>query len=406
MHQIESRISSTEWAFVLLVCITLSFLNICSYSEVSYQAGNLVDKGWLVYRDMSEHGLKWDPGYPFNMRKLSVWLAAGLIQLGFHPNMAWLFLTASISSFCYVAHYFLFRKYAQFDLYTSLLWTVLAATTYWYNGFLFRWYWMVDPINNLTIILGLLAVLYRKYVLFSFVILIGLINKEVPLLLLPLPLIQIVFDEKKSLKETKQIIIKIMPQVLSVLAISVFYLCYRSMWAWFHGYNEFLEFGSNGQMSAFQNAITNLTAFKELRHIWDVFDFIWIFFFLGLIMDISSKEKQSSLGWITLYLLFALTYFRLFTDTPRAYVLLQPIVLLYAAKEFDSISNESQKLKVYSLLIIIFLYECVMQGGAQYVMRFGWADPSEKLIFSFGGIAVFGILLIYSRLKLKIMIEK
>jgi hypothetical protein len=261
----------------------------------------------------------------------------------------------------------------------------MLACTYNYTLFNYWDIWLVDPLNNLFYVLAITFLIQRKLWPFAIVIILGSLNKETTLLLAPLyPILAWARTGSIKSHEVKQ-------SLIAFVTMGVVYLTYH-LWAQDRiGGHYALLSGQNGH-SVWNNIRFALDSHKmnDQQLIYQVFQFVWLFFIYGLYRLYKKLGILNELLIISAYLFGAVMLGRLFaSDTQRVYIMMAPIVMAVAALMFNSVKTEMDRLWVG---VIAFLYVAV---------NLAWfTSPDFIMIANVGALAIF--VLIFGARDLKL----
>jgi len=214
------------------------------------------------------------------------------------------------------------NKVLKLSIYTSNIFVLFLISNYVYSLFLITNPFLVDPLNNLFWMMAIYYLFRDQYFVFTAILLIGCINKEVILFLAPLyPLFMLIkYGGIRNRHFWKS--------VICLVGIGAFYVGYRKVIENFirpDGYEMFTTAG----MSKIETVVDALTSkSQKFWIIFDTFKFLWLFFFLFL------WELCREFGWKNRYLACSLYLFvilflgRMFAvDANRVYVMLAPMVM-------------------------------------------------------------------------------
>jgi len=325
-------------------------INLISCTDFAADAQMRISGDSFHYLRMSLRTFEAVPN-PFAFRLFTPWLVQQIAGLGIGLNASWILVTFGATTLALYAFFLLLLDGFRLRLFTSAAFTLALAFTHFYTLFNYRFFWLVDPLNNLFIVVALSCLLARRTGWFLLVVTMGFVNKETVLLLLPLaPLLA--WARAGSLRDSK-----VLASFLGAVVVSLIYFVFR-LWVQGHlgeesGYA--ILSGVDGK-SVWENVrfAVNLRKGAEQVLIYQTFHFMWAFFAYGLYRLFRQGGARSEVFLLGVYLLVACAFGRLFaTDVERVYVMMAPLVLGVAALVFDNFQSESQR---WWLGVLLFFY--------------------------------------------------
>lgn len=312
--------------------------------------------------------------YPFALRLLSPFTVKTFSQ--FHPDVdtGWLVLTCTSIFLSLFLFFHLLNRCFKLSFYTSLIFTLFLAYTHAYTLFNYWDYWLVDPLNNLFILLAIYLALTERPILFFLTIVIGAINKETILFLTPLyPIVTYMQSQKTNWRNPKLYL-----SLVGLILTAVLYLTYRQFVLEKignpPGYQLFQ--GPEGKTVA-ENVRFAMSWQKDQFVIYHVFDFLWVFFGLSLYQLYKQHGFKHKLIVISIYLLIINLFGRFFaTDANRIFVTTAPLVVGLAAIYAESWTQKQHR---GWLLLLLLIY---------ISSQLGWIDRYQIVWLNLAVIAL------------------
>ena len=375
-----------DYVWPLALSVLLSAVGLVSYADVAVGSEKAVPaQGWLVYFQMAL-----DPHYsapnPFGLRRMSPWLVRQITSLGIDSHYAWALLTGVALAASFFMIYVLVWKVGKTSRLLATILTIVAGTNYWFALFNFRYYWLVDPLNTFFWVLAIYSVLQRRLLTFFFALAVGMMNKEVVLLLLPLPYLLYLTQWRTQLERRvwRDMLIKL---VIGTVALVALYLAYRAWWIAQFDATDYTWLGV-GVLRPGQAVLENFQQLKDFHWIWSNFDFLWVLAPYGAYLIWQRQAWRSTILVTAAYLFVVTTAARLFTDPPRAYALLVPAVLLLLIPVFG---RRQSKVQVRVLLVLLAAYVFRMYGPATYAFQPGMVSAEIGAALSLAALAMYAL---------------
>ncbi len=357
-----------------LVLILVGGMNLISCTDFAQDAEMRVSGDSYQYLRMSLRTFEAVPN-PFAFRLLSPWLAQQISRVGLSMSASWILLTFGATTLALHAFFLLLHDRFRLRLFTSVAFTLALAFTHFYTLFNYRFFWLVDPLNNLFLVLALACLLARRTGWFLAVVTLGFVNKETVLLLLPLAPI-LAWVRAGSLRD-RGVWAGFLGGVGVVFLYFVFRLWVQSQLGVQSGYP--LLSGVDGQ-SVLENIrfAVNQRKGAEQAMVYQTFHFMWAFFAYGLYRLHRQSGSRSELLWIGAWFFGACAFGRLFaTDVERVYVMMAPLVLGVAALLFDNFQSEGQR---WWLGVLLFLY---------LALNMNWVINEWSILFNGTALVLF-----------------
>jgi hypothetical protein len=359
---------------VYLAILLINFMHLVSYTTIAPDAHNKAVGDALNYIEMSERTFA-QVDNPFALRMLTPWVVHNLqALLGVPLDYVWMLITYLAISATLIVFFKLLYDHFQLSLFISTVATVMLAFTNSFVMYNFGNFWLVDPVNNFLMVLGIYFLLKRKLIAFAVVILVGTINKETMLFLAPLyPLLAWVRTGR--LRDRS-----VLFGVLAMVVATGFYLVFRT-WAMSQiGGGSYEAFSGQNGKSVFANIQFALNANKgnELAILHNVLWFAWLIFGYGLYQLYKKSGIRSELLVISVWLFATCLFGRIFaTDTQRVFVLMAPVVIAVCAIVLSRFDSERERLWVSG---IAFIYAA---------LNLGWVPGEWSLAASLGALVIF-----------------
>lgn len=349
------RKNKSRYFAALCTIFFLSVLSFLMYANISYNADMAATGDAVRYIEMSKHTFaNVDP--PFALRILSpliIKVIAPLINNGI--NFPWMILTLLASVVSLLVFFHILFKSLRLSFFNSIVFTIALAHTYSYTFFNYSDFWLVDPLNNLFFMFGILFLIEKRYRAFLLTVVIGFMNKEIVLFLLPLYPLR-VFLSTEDIK-SKQFVRSVGYSILVVLL----FLLFRRTIANIIGSGVPYSIINNSKNQSFlENIVFNISNIKNEINIYTVFDFFWILFAYSLYLVYQKFGIKNWYFLSSVYIFFVLFISRFFaTDVERVFVTMAPFVFILTAIMFaDRNSVEDKKW----LIVIIFTYSASNLG--------------------------------------------
>jgi hypothetical protein len=341
------------------------------------------------YLQMSQHTFA-AVDNPFALRIMTPLLVKTFNDI-FHTNInvGWMLLTFAATFFALVYFYKLLRDHFRLSGFTSFIFTLFLAFTFNYTLLNFGDYWLVDPLNNLFYIVAIYYLLKNKFWIFLGAVLLGSINKEVTIFLLPLyPLFM--FIKERNFRDK---------DFLKSLGLSgatlFFYLVFRQVIAVQISAGNFKPLTGTGGRNTYQTILFSINYLRDQFVIYRVFYFFWIIFAYANYLIYKKEGFWSPLFLTSVYLLLAVTFGRLFaTDADRVMVMMAPVVLGIPAVVFREFLETERGKKI--LLLLLFVYVS---------LNLNWLDKQTALLANIFGLSLF-VFFFPDPLKLRKLEEK
>jgi hypothetical protein len=359
---------------VYATVLVINFLHLVSYTYVDSYAHTRAFGDALNYLEMSRHTFA-AVDNPFALRMLTPWMVHTLQSLsGISLDYVWIAVTYTAISATLIVFFKLLYDQLGLSFFGSTVGTVLLAYTGIVTMYNFGNIWLVDPVNNLCMVLGIYFLVKRKLLAFTVVVVLGVLNKETMLFLAPLyPLLAWV--RTRRLRD-RTVLFGVVAMVVAAGA----YLVFRT-WALAHiGGEDYRAFSGQNGKSVFWNIRFALNNHKgdEFVRLFGTYTFLWLIFGYGLYLLYRQYRLRSELVVVSLWLFGTCLFGRLFaTDTERVFVLMAPVVIAVCAVVFDKFHGERDRLWIAGL---VFLY-----AG----LNLGWIPPAWSLLGSLAAIVVF-----------------
>jgi hypothetical protein len=353
--------------------LVTGFFGLVSYGQFARDARAGAFGDALRYIEMSERTFA-PVENPFALRLLTPWLvrrASALTDVA--PDTVWLAFTFAATTGALIVVYEWLRGAVSISAGTSLFATVLLAVTFNYTSYNYGNFWLVDPLNNLVFALGLLLVFHRRLLLFVLVVLIGFVNKETALFLLPLyPMLA--WARSGRLRDRAA--------WLGVAAGAVVVACYLAFHSWAQAKVGPTATWGGESIIDIARAVLPRRQGREHLAVFGIFGFLWLVFGYGLYRQHRAAGFRSPLLLASGYLFLCCMVGRTqAADTERVYVLLAPLVVAVAATVFDTWRSEGRRMWMWVL------------GGLYAALSFGWVTGETAVVVTIVGAAGFVVLL-------------
>ncbi|WP_092776887.1 hypothetical protein [Actinokineospora terrae] len=317
------------WSLLFVVC----WVNLVSYVPWRRDAHLGAGGDAVEYFQMSQRTFA-PVDNPFALRVLSPWLVhTGHRLTGLSPDTVWIALTftATLASVI-VLHELLRRRFAVSGFVAVVVASMLACT-FWYAPYLFGNPWLVDPLNNLFIVLGLWLAFSGRLGWFTAVVVIGSVNKETMLLLAPLyPLLALT----RSRRVTREVLLGTAAVAFAACA----YFAFRT-WAIARigaDYNLGTGQANHSLVDNIRFAISTAQGRDHLA-IWSVLSFTWLIWLVGLHHLRRTGAGHPLIPTSAWTLLTCLLGRLMATDTERVFTMMVPIVLIVVAVTLDTLQS-------------------------------------------------------------------
>ena len=361
----------TDLRFNIFVCVFLLVFNalllfIWHDAQAKPELGDA-----YIYSLATEHPGADIPS-PFMFRQMSpriVYIADNTLHWG--KTFGWAMLTYGALTITQILFFFMMRITVGLNRFTAFIGTLFLTCTYWFTLFNYQDVWLVEPLNSLFTTAALWALLSRRYVWFIVTVVVGSLNKEAVLLLLPLYPILLLNDGKKL--RSKEVVISL----LTVVAVGGLYALYRK--GILTSINSTRTI--NPLLGPFGSPLENVHSAAYPRRgfyedVFSIYYFVWVAVLYGWYKLSQSKKGQSRLSIIGIYWLLVVTVISfLVTDMPRMYAWAAPIIILSYAVV---VNHAKEKDRIWVLLSLL-LYAA---------MNFTWILPPQATEFSLLALAV------------------
>jgi hypothetical protein len=217
-----------------------------------------------------------------------------------------------------------------------------------------------DPLNNFLWMLAFYLLFTERWGWFHVTIILGMLNKEVILFLVPLcPLFVYLKTGRLWSKPVLQ-------HAAMAVAVCASYWAYRSGLGHYWNMAEYRLLSTN-DWGVLSSVLIGVNQQKSLWHLFITFGFLWITFLFML------RELYVAQGWRNRHLVaslvvFAICFFsRLYsTDVSRIYVMMSPLVVGLSIAYLDKVFGEH---KFAALVVLFFL---VLAGNHEWVEGRAW----------------------------------
>lgn len=294
---------------------------------------------------------------PFALRMLTPALVRSAHHAtGFDPDVLWLALTFGATLAACIVFFELLRARLRLSMFMAVFGAVLLASTFWYAPHAFSNPWLADPLDNLLVVTAVWLLLRplgaRGLAAFTALVVVGAVNKETALLLMPLyPLLA-------YLRVRRVADPLVLASVEATLGAVAGHVAYR-MWA------AARVGGEHGPGSLFHEVRFSLADDGDQLALWTVFGALWLVCVFGLYRRYRDRGAADPLLVATVWIFGCCLAGRLVaTDTQRAFVTMAPLVLAVVAIEFDRHRGETQR---FWLLVL---------GVAYAAGQLSWIAPS------------------------------
>lgn len=310
---------------------------------------------------------------PFGLRVLSpsiVYFSRKYLHLGL--NSSWLFLTYLSIVLSLVVFFKILKDHFRMSYFTSYISTLFLAFTFMFSSYHYSNYWLVDPLQNLIIVVALFFLFKRKFIFFLVIIALGTINKETVLLLLPLyPIYLFVKDNIRGQKLVGSILVSLLP--------IIFYILFKNEVIAKMSQPIVFAIGTGAKGSIIENIRFSVSHSRDTFIIFSVFNFMWFVFFYALYRFYKSHGLKTVPIAFSAYLFLALLVGRVFaSDADRIFVMLAPVLFLTTAFIFEQAKTEEQR---SIILILLFTYLAI---------NFGWlGDRTDNNLMMVNTLAMF-----------------
>jgi uncharacterized membrane protein len=343
-----------------------SFFSLASYGRFQHNARETASNDALKYLRMSEQTFA-PVDDPFALRLLTPWLVGKTSRTtGVAPDTVWLLLTFTAITVALLVVYEWLRGTLGISQSTSILATLLLATTHYFAGYNFNNFWLVDPLTTLALALALFFAFNRR--LASFV-LVGMVNKETILLAAPLyPLIGYARTHRIRDRE-------FLTGVAAVGFVAVCYLTFR-MWA----QSKIGEHGTylGTDVTNIARAVLSSRHGREHLAVFSVFHFLWVVFAYGLYQQYRQSGWRSELLSASALILGCCLLGRLqATDVERVFAMMGPLIVGVAATVLDEWRADDRHPWIWGL------------GGVYAALSFGWVTGETAVVVNFVAAGAF-----------------
>lgn len=359
---------------VYLSVLVVNFFHLVSYTNIAPDAHTKAFGDALNYIEMAKQTFA-PVDNPFALRVLTPWVVHNLQAVfGVPHDYVWMLVTYLAISATLIVFFKLLYDQLHLSFFVSTAATLMLGFTNFFVMYNYGNFWLVDPVNNLFLVLGIYFLVKRKLLPFAIVIVLGTINKETTLFIAPLyPLLQ--WARTGRLRDRTVIF-----GVLTMVVATAFYLVFRT-WALSQiGGGNYQAFsGQNGQ-SIFANIRFALNSHKgnELGVLYDILKFTWLLFGYGLYLLYRQSKLRSELLVISIWLFATCVFGRLFaTDTERVFVLMAPVVIAVAAVVLNRFDSDRDRLWVSG---ITFVY---------VALNLGWVPGEWAMLANLGAMVIF-----------------
>lgn len=327
----------------------LSILSFLMYGNTEIKADLGATGDAVKYIEMSKHTFA-QVDNPYALRILSP-LIVKIFSGIFHTdiNFPWILLTLVATILAIMVFFHILLKCFKLTFFNAILFTIVLAYTYSYSLFNYADFWLVDPLNNLFFALGFLFLIEKKYYHFLAILLIGFMNKEIILFLLPLYPLRVFLDSKSF--PSKKFFISI---VYSLVLVALFVLFRKVVSHLIDSGVQYSVFNATEGRSFTENIRFSISLVKNQLSVYTVFDFFWIFSLYSayLIYKINGWKNWFFISFVYLFVVLFLSRF-FATDVERVYVTMAPMVFLLVSILFaNRNSNQDKKW----LVAIAFVY--------------------------------------------------
>jgi hypothetical protein len=302
-----------------------------------------------IYRAMSEQP-RTPQVNPLGLRLPTPYLAHFMSKIcNIELDTSWRTITILFTFATLLAYFMIFAKITD-SMSISCMLTAMVALTFWLCIFNMKNMWLVDPVQNLFLILAIWAALTRKLVAFGIFVAIGAMFKETVLLTAP-TLVMVLVAEKSS----KRVLIKASAVTIGAIAA---YFAYRTIAITSLLDGGTFSIGRTGTASTGRTVVSALAEFEELTPIWTAraFGTLPLIAVLGLThSSFKMKEKRAILALIIGYTPIILLARIFATDTARVLMMVAPVIFIGFALVVANVSEHGD-LRRFSLLVFTVLY--------------------------------------------------
>ena len=343
------EVNWARWGVYILILV-IGLINLISQTNFGDRPDLQTYGDATYYLEMSRQTLASVPS-PYVFRILSPLIVHEARKLpGIGLNSAWLLLTIVATNIAVIIFFKILYDHFKLSFFISTVFSLVLACTYNYTLFNYRDIWLVDPLNNLFIMLALYFLFRPRLWAFAAVIAVGSINKETMLLLAPLyPALAWV----RGAQLTSPKVVKSLA-LMSVVGAAYLVFRWQVLREFGPGAHKFLVGpGGTGILHNIRFSLSSGINVEQAA-IFNVFHFMWLIFGFGLYRLVRKRGWRSEVPIVATYLLAVSLLGRLFaTDTGRIYVLAAPMVLAVAAMTMDEFRSETGRLWV---CVLAFLY--------------------------------------------------
>lgn len=312
---------------------------------------------------------------PFALRILTPALVRAVHQVTqISPDTVWLMVTFVATVAAVVVFFELLWSHFRLSLLTALLVAVVLASTYWWALYGFGNPWLVDPINNLVVIVALWLLLRQPnwggLAAFTVLLTAASVNKETALLLMPLwP--ALAYARTRSVRDRH-----VLAGSGATFAATAAYLGYRT-WAVGQIGGDF-ELGAAAHASLIDNVRFSLSSNGDSDQfaIWSLIGGLWVIWAYGVHQLVRAHGWAHPLVVSSAWLLGCCLAGRVVaTDTQRVFAMAIPLLLVVVALQLDQYRSEAQRLW---LLMLGAVHVAVQLGWARSV----WVDLAPAVVFA------------------------
>lgn len=289
---------------------------------------------------------------PYGLRQLSPITAHQLQKIGFDVNNSWFTITAISIWLSLLFFYLVLIKPLKVTPSIALASTLAMAVTYNFTFYNFLNFWLIDPVTNLLLIASLYFAIRQNIYAFIGTVVIGFLNKESALLLLPLYFIINYLGDQNYRSDRRQV------YIFSLAAIVIYFFYRQYVIGRINPQGGDYSFFTGPHQTISDNIRFSLTYFKDFIPVYKVLGFLWLVYGFAVTALIKEKGLYRALAISSLYLFLALIFLRIFaTDSGRVIAFGIPlaiaVIACYLQLNFKLVFKNSHWLAIIGLIYAV-----------------------------------------------------
>lgn len=335
--------------------VALALAVVCLFSAISYSTfvknAPPTPGDAAIYASMSQSTFI-DVPNPYGLRQLSPITARQLQKIGFDVNNSWFTITATSIWLSLLFFYLVLIKAIKISPSIALASTLAMAVTYNFTFYNFLNYWLVDPVTNLLLIAALYFAVRQNIYGFIGAVVIGSINKESALLLLPMYFIINYLGDQNTRSDRRQ------AYLFSLIALVIYFFYRQYVIGRINPQGGGYSFFAGPHQTIGDNVRFSLTYFKDFIPVYKILGFLWLAYGFAVTALIKQRGLYRALAISSLYLFLVLVFLRIFTtDSGRVIAFGIPlaiaVIACYLELNFKLVAKNSRWLVIIGLIYAV-----------------------------------------------------